>query len=266
MHEVTINQTPLSVKEYEGKRVVTFKDIDAVHGRPDGTARKRFNDNKEHFIEGEDFYRVTCEEVRPFFGQTLPNGFNPKADIVLITESGYLMLVKSFTDDLAWKVQRELVNSYFRVEQMCTAFSDLSPQLQLLINIETRQREQEKALAAMNNRIDNMKEVIALDVHSWRKDAQHLISKIANVNGGFDSMKDIYNEIYRLVEERAGVSLSTRLTNKRRRMADEGICKSKRDKLTKVDIIADDKKLIEIYIAIVKEKAVKAGIDAKEDN
>lgn len=264
MHEVTINQTPLSVKEYEGKRVVTFKDIDTVHGRPDGTARKRFNDNKAHFIEGEDFYKVTCEEVRPFFGQTLPNGFNPKADVTLITESGYLMLVKSFTDDLAWKVQRELVNSYFRAEQMRTAFSDLSPQLQLLINIETRQREQEKALAAMNNRIDNMKEVIALDVHSWRKDTQHLISKIANANGGFDSMKDIYIELYRLVEERAGVSLGTRLTNKRRRMADEGICKSKRDKLTKVDIIADDKKLIEIYIAIVKEMAVKAGVSGKE--
>lgn len=34
---------------------------------------------------------------------------------MLITETGYLMLVKSFTDDLAWKVQRELVDSYFRV-------------------------------------------------------------------------------------------------------------------------------------------------------
>ena len=265
MNEVTINQTPLTVKEYEGKRVVTFKDIDAVHGRPDGTARKRFNDNKEHFIEGEDFYTVDQPSEIRTLGITRPQGGVPEK-VTLITESGYLMLVKSFTDDLAWKVQRELVNSYFRVEQMRTAFSDLSPQLQLLINIETRQREQEKALAAMNDRIDSMKEVIALDVHSWRKDAQHLISKIANVNGGFDSMKDIYNEIYRLVEERAGVSLSTRLTNKRRRMADEGICKSKRDKLTKVDIIADDKKLIEIYIAIVKEKAVKAGIDEKEDN
>lgn len=263
MNEVTINQTPLSVKEYEGKRVVTFKDIDAVHGRPDGTAGRNFRTNKEHFIEGEDFYKITPDEFRRTIGEMDARQQN---DVTLITESGYLMLVKSFTDDLAWKVQRELVNSYFRVEQMRTAFSDLSPQLQLLINIETRQREQEKALAAMNNRIDNMKEVISLDVHSWRKDAQHLISKIANVNGGFDSMKDIYNEIYRLVEERAGVSLSTRLTNKRRRMADEGICKSKRDKLTKVDIIADDKKLIEIYIAIVKEKAVKAGIDEKEDN
>lgn len=30
-------------------------------------------------------------------------------EVTLMTETGYLMLVKSFTDDLAWKVQRELV-------------------------------------------------------------------------------------------------------------------------------------------------------------
>ena len=112
-----INNAELSVKEYQSQRVVTFKDIDTVHGRPDGTARKRFNDNKKHFIEGEDFFKTTCAEVRPFFGQTPPNGFNPNADIVLLTESGYLMLVKSFTDDLAWDVQRQLVKSYFRKEK-----------------------------------------------------------------------------------------------------------------------------------------------------
>lgn len=36
---------------------------------------------------------------------------------------GYLMLVKSFTDDLAWEVRRKLVNSYFRAVQ--EAVSDL---------------------------------------------------------------------------------------------------------------------------------------------
>lgn len=109
-----IQGTDLLVKELNGKRVVTFKDIDTVHRRLEGTARKRFNDNRKRFIEGVDFFKVRCSEVRPFFGQTPPKGFNPKADIVLITETGYLMLVKSFTDDLAWKVQRELVDSYFR--------------------------------------------------------------------------------------------------------------------------------------------------------
>ena len=116
MATVTINQSEVRIKEWQGNRVVTFKDIDLVHGRPDGTARKRFNDNKDRFIEGTDYYKTKCSEVRPFFGQTLPNGFNPKADIILITESGYLMLVKSFTDDLAWDVQRQLVNLYFRVQ------------------------------------------------------------------------------------------------------------------------------------------------------
>lgn len=51
----TINNTNIAIKEYQGQRVVTFKDVDTVHGRPDGTARKRFSDNREHFIEGEDF-------------------------------------------------------------------------------------------------------------------------------------------------------------------------------------------------------------------
>lgn len=109
--------TDVVIKEWHGKRVVTFKDIDTVHQRPEGTARKRFNDNRKHFVSGVDFFKVKGSGVRPFFGQTLPNGFNPNGDVTLIAESGYLMLVKSFTDDLAWKVQRELVDIYFRVKE-----------------------------------------------------------------------------------------------------------------------------------------------------
>ena len=110
-----INNTRISVKEFSGQRVVTFKDIDAVHGRPDGTARKRFNDNREHFITGEDFFVLTQPSEIRTLGIQRPQGGTPES-VTLITESGYLMLVKSFTDDLAWKVQRELINSYFRAK------------------------------------------------------------------------------------------------------------------------------------------------------
>lgn len=133
-------------------------------------------------------------------------------------------------------------------------------QMEMIAGIANGCVELEKRTALLETRLDSIGEVIALDVHSWRKDSKQLISKIAMKQGGFDFLKDVNTEIYRLVEERAGVSLTTRLTNKRNRMAGEGICKSKRDKLTKVDIIADDKKLIEIYIAIVKEMAVKYGV------
>lgn len=116
MNSITINDHVIPVKEYMEQRVVTFKDIDMVHNRPEGTARKRFNDNKKHFIEGVDFFKV-CQpsEIRTL-GITRPQGGTPD-QITLITETGYLMLVKSFTDDLAWAVQRELVNCYFRVKE-----------------------------------------------------------------------------------------------------------------------------------------------------
>ena len=59
--------TEISIKEYKGQRVVTFKDIDRVHKRPEGTARKRFNDNKRHFIEGEDYFKICASEIRTAF-------------------------------------------------------------------------------------------------------------------------------------------------------------------------------------------------------
>lgn len=145
-------------------------------------------------------------------------------------------------------------------QKMPLDYSGLSPQLQLLINIETQQQKQQQEIDNVNTRLDNMVDVISLDKNSWRKDSQHLISKIATKIGGFECMKNVYQEVFQLVEERAGVALGTRLTNKRNRMAGEGVCKSKRDKLTKIDIIAEDKKLIEIYVAIVKEMAVKYGV------
>lgn len=149
-------------------------------------------------------------------------------------------------------------------------FADLSPQLQVLIQMETRQKqiearqaEQATALAGLEQKLQNTCEVIALDKTAWRKDSEHLINKIARATGdGYGGIRLLYEEIYRSIESRAGVSLNTRLTNKRNRMAGEGVCKSKRDKLTRIDIIAEDKKLIEIYVAIVKELAVKYGVCA----
>ena len=110
-----VQGTALQIKEYRGKRVVTFKDIDTVHKRPDGTASRNFRENRQRFISGVDFYSVeiTNDEFRRQFGISK----NAGRTITLITETGYLMLVKSFTDDLAWKVQRELVDSYFRVNE-----------------------------------------------------------------------------------------------------------------------------------------------------
>lgn len=265
---ININNKNLSIKELNGQRVITFKDIDMLHERVEGTAGRNFRENKKHFVEKEDYYFIKPSDIQ---NDEIRRSEINNAGTYFITESGYLMLVKSLTDDLAWKVQRELVNKYFRSEN---GVKELSPQLQLLINMELQQKKIVEQLNQVNHhaleakakaeetkeQIQDIRDVITLDPNSWREDCRKLISKIASKLGGYQYIKDINKEIYSLMDIRLSSRLSIRLTNKRRRMADEGVCKSKRDKLTYVDVIADDKKLIEGYKAIVKEMAIKYGV------
>lgn len=144
---VTINSTPVEIKEYQGQRVVTLKEIDEVHQRPSGTAGRNFNENKEHFISGVDYFHLTQEESRSTNFVERPN---PKG-LTLITESGYLMLVKSFTDDLAWTVQRQLVNTYFRV----TTDKPTPPDDTKRITAEAKLNNSRARLASMWLRVAN---------------------------------------------------------------------------------------------------------------
>ena len=114
---ICVSSLILVPKEYNGFRVVTFQDIDQVHGRAAGTASRIFRENRNKFIESEDFILLKGESLRNFKQMTNFVACTVR-ELHLITESGYLMLVKSFTDDLAWAVQRELVNHYFRGKQI----------------------------------------------------------------------------------------------------------------------------------------------------
>lgn len=136
----------------------------------------------------------------------------------------------------------------------------LSPELQVLINLELKQKEMAQSITETRQELQDMRDVIRLDTTSWRKDTSDLINKMALAAGGYEHIKPIRQESYKLLDRRMGVALSIRLTNKRRRMADEGVSKSRRDKLNYLDVIADDKKLIEGYVAIVKEMAIKYGV------
>lgn len=125
---VSINGNDLSIKMWNGQRVVTLADIDKVHERPEGTAKKNFQNNKKHFLLDVDYFQVTRKELREKFSpNSEPLKGNPNIQSYLFTESGYLLLVKSFTDDLAWSVQRQLVNSYFKLNEIVQDFNSNYP-------------------------------------------------------------------------------------------------------------------------------------------
>lgn len=172
---VKINNTDLSVKEFKGQRVVTFKDIDMLHERVEGTARKNFGNNKKHFILGEDYIVIKPSDVNNF-----PIPIN-NAGLTLITESGYLMLVKSLQDDLAWKVQRELVNNYFRVKsgQALNTYK-LSKELKAILMLDEKTVE-------MDNRITNLEERMTIETGSQKVLCDLVNKKVMAVLGGKDT-------------------------------------------------------------------------------
>lgn len=263
-----MNENEIQVWNYESSEIRTVqvngepwfvgKDVADILGYQNGS-----RDINRH-VEEEDRCKIMIFDGRQ------------DKETIVINESGLYSLILSSNLPNAKQFKRWVTNEVLPSIRkhgsysVQSQFADLSPQLQVLIQMETRQKqiearqaEQATALAGLEQKLQNTCEVIALDKTAWRKDSEHLINKIARATGdGYGGIRLVYEEIYRSIESRAGVSLNTRLTNKRNRMAGEGVCKSKRDKLTRVDIIAEDKKLIEIYVAIVKELAVKYGVCA----
>ncbi len=194
---IRINGHEIEVKEYKGQRVVTFKDIDTVHERPEGTARATFNRSKNHFVENEDYFVCDAYEAKKLFGIIAPNG------IVLIAEEGYLMLVKPFGDDLAWDVQRKLVKAYFRANDI---FENMSQELKAVIVVDQR-------VTAVEKRVDYLEN----DIPLYGSEADQL-SRIVKKKGvsvlggkGSNAYKDnklrseVYTDIYNQVKREYGL-------------------------------------------------------------
>lgn len=184
---IKINNHDVTIKEYKGQRVVTFKDIDTVHERPEGTANKRYLDNKKRFIEGEDFFLVSNSEIRKSL--LFPITDNDYMDKVLVTEQGYLMLVKSLTDDLAWKVQREIVKGYFRSKKLKSAIEELQ-------EIQTRAiLEVNEKVGEVENRVTKLENNMTITHEQIQIIKNRVNAKIVkDILGGYEN--NAYNDIH----------------------------------------------------------------------
>lgn len=107
--------------EYQGKRVVTFAMVDEVHERPQGTAGRNFRENRERFVDGQDYVVQNLDEMRRAF----PGAFPARGggDVILLTRSGYLKLTKPMNDDRSWAVFDEMLERYFLVEAVAATAS-----------------------------------------------------------------------------------------------------------------------------------------------
>lgn len=90
--------------------------MNAMNGQREQLERDLMT-TKKHFIEGIDYFAISEPSVLRTLGIKRPQGGTPDKSIV-VSESGYFMITKPMKDDLAWEVQRMLVNTYFKAKEM----------------------------------------------------------------------------------------------------------------------------------------------------
>ena len=200
---IIINNEKMEVKEYKNQRVVTAWDIGKVHNRDVGEINKIFNRNKDKFILNEDYFILKIKDFSERFKTIQDFIPNNVKEIVLFTESGYLMLVKTFTDDLSWDIQRQLVKTYFRFKEApksLTVPQQLLAQAQSLVEMDNR-------ITVVENKVDNE---IRVDNGEQRKIQRAVATRVYQrldiVPELIEDKKYMFQAIYRDLKDRFGVA------------------------------------------------------------
>ena len=200
---IIINNEKMEVKEYEGLRVVTAWNIGKVHNRDVGEINKIFNRNKDKFILNEDYFILKIKDFSERFKTIQDFIPNNVKEIALFTESGYLMLVKTFTDDLSWNIQRQLVKTYFRfkeAQKSLTVPQQLLAQAQCLVEMDNR-------ITVVENKVDNE---IRVDSGEQRKIQRAVATRVYQrldiVPELIEDKKYMFQAIYRDLKDRFGVA------------------------------------------------------------
>lgn len=254
----------------KNKKAMLVKDIAQIHNQPLSEINRRINDNRSRFKNNIDIidFLNGSEPFRKFAEDNDLIGSNRTQHVYLLSERGYAKLLKILDDDKAWDIYDQLVDNYFNMRKTIkndvSTFDELSPDLQMFKKIFDNAARNELELKRVDQKLDNITEIVSLNTTDWRKTAQSLIHKMAKTEGGFGAYQQIQSDIYKETDERAGSSLKTRLTNKRKTMALNGASKSAIEKVNRLDVLADDKRLLQIYMGVVKDFAIKYKVWEKE--
>lgn len=251
----------------EGKKAMLVKEIANIHGRELKVINQAINMNRNRFNENIDI--VDLKSVNQIDRDLLNNlGFSNSSiananNIYLLSERGYAKLLKILEDDVAWEQYEKLVDGYFNMRGQAkpTCIEDVLIQsLQEMKAVKQTALEAKEEAAKSREEIQAMREAVTLDTNGWRKETATLINKIANKLGGFEHIRNVREESYKLLNETYGVDINRRLKNKQKNMALEGVSRSKINKVNVLDVIAEDKKLLNGYINIVTKMAIRYGV------
>jgi len=267
MNELTV----FKPVEYKTQRVLTTAQLAEGYETETIKIQQNYSNNKERYTQGIHYFILEGEELKAFKNDLENFEVAPNVNrFFLWTEKGALLHAKSLNSDRAWEVYGDLVETYFRAKDMAEKIQQLPPELQMFKQIfdsqakiyleqkrlETLTLEAKQEVADITEKFTAVKETFAEHkTDDWRKWVNSTFAKM-NVKTG-RSYSELKNDSYELLGDRTGVKLAIRVNNARDRLKEAGATKASIEAYVTLSAIEDDKKLRELYTAILKEMSVK---------
>lgn len=190
-----------------------------------------------------------------FIESTYGAGTGKSYKCYLLTRKGCDMVANKMTGEKGVLFTAAYVTKFEEMEKTQSLdLSGLSPQLQLLIQMEQGLKQIEQRQQHTEHQLTTIKETFLQHDENWRQKINGLLNGAARRSGM--SFKDIRTTSYELLEERGKCDLNRRLANLRDRLADSGATKTKINDTNRLDVIESDPRLKEIYTTIVKELSI----------
>lgn len=246
---------------FKNERVITTELLADVYKTDINNIQANFKNHKGNFQEGKHYYLIQGNELRELKNQlndiqTPINKFT--SSLYLWTERGANRHCKILDTDKAWEQFDNLEETYFNVKENTPKIDNLSPQLQLLINMELKQRQLEETVQETKEDVQAIRDVITLNPNAaWRRESNRILNAIGVKGGDFKSPKE---NVYNALKERGKCRPNVLVANLKNRALINGTAPSKVEKLNILDVLENEPRLKEIYVNIVKELAIKENI------
>lgn len=264
------NGVNVPISTWKGQRVVTYNDIARVHDMTRKNVESAYVRHKNELFEGEDYYNLKGEEARKYMASIgsckLQEAKKGGIQVVkLFTESGYMILACTFRGEKSAQIRRMLVNSYFKVRELTKENTVFEKKVAIAMNelrnkqiqILGSQNKMQEALEELQKKqedtsryIKQLDSYFRITMKNWRQAANYVVNTAYRQDASY-SRREYYNEMYSEFEKDTGVRLKTRQKNMQE--------KSK-EKISVLDVIASDKKLIKGFIQVVGAFAMRHHI------
>lgn len=256
-----------------GERVVYGSELHAVLGVKSNYRDWIKNRLKDcDAVENEDFES---------FAKNLAKGGRPQTEYIIKLDTAKEMAMLE-RNDKGKQVRRyfiEIEKKYrtpkvpvMPMPSIQGPMQELSPQLQLLINMELKQKEIDQKVLALESRTDRqneamqaVKEVMASvgqeqDFSKW---VSQSIKKVAESKDFEDNpyrYQSAWGESYKRLTDKAGCDLNVLLRNAQKRAQRNGATKSQVKGISKLSVISNDRKLKALYISCIQEMVIAYSI------